>query len=110
MSSMAIAVPAGLLFPEALLHTHWFAILATFVAINTVMYAALALAEDPAQGATASDWIRHAAMSAPRRAVSTPRPGSDPGVRACPPPGRSEWTYCAICPLPSPDGGHAQSS
>ncbi|MCU1532256.1 MAG: hypothetical protein JWO49_1827 [Arthrobacter sp.] len=33
----------GLLFPESLLHTEWFAILATFVAINTVMYAALAV-------------------------------------------------------------------
>lgn len=39
------AVPAGLLFPESLLHTDWFAVLATFVAINTVMYAALALAK-----------------------------------------------------------------
>jgi hypothetical protein len=42
---MAIAIPAGLLFPESLLHSQWFAVLATFVAINTVMYAALALAK-----------------------------------------------------------------
>jgi len=57
MSSMAIAVPAGLLFPEALLHTHWFAVLATFVAINTVMYAALALAKILPK-VSPSDWIR----------------------------------------------------
>lgn len=57
MSSMAIAVPAGLLFPEALLHTHWFAVLATFVAINTVMYAALALAKILPK-VNPSDWIR----------------------------------------------------
>ncbi|WP_235500146.1 hypothetical protein [Arthrobacter sp. Leaf69] len=54
---MAIAVPAGLLFPEALLHTHWFAVLATFVAINTVMYAALALAKILPK-VNPSDWIR----------------------------------------------------
>jgi len=44
MTSTAV-VPAGLLFPESLLHSPWFAILATFVAINTVMYAALAVAK-----------------------------------------------------------------
>lgn len=43
--SFPSAFPAGLLFPESLLHTDWFAVLATFVAINTVMYAALALAK-----------------------------------------------------------------
>jgi hypothetical protein len=35
--------PAGIMLPEATLHTNWFSILATFVAINTVMYAALAV-------------------------------------------------------------------
>jgi hypothetical protein len=35
-------VPAGILLPESIVHTSWFAVLATFVAINTVMYAALA--------------------------------------------------------------------
>ena len=57
MTSLAVAVPAGLLFPEALLHTHWFAVLATFVAINTVMYAALALAKILPK-VSPSDWIR----------------------------------------------------
>ncbi|KQN89604.1 hypothetical protein ASE96_04665 [Arthrobacter sp. Leaf69] len=46
-----------MLFPEALLHTHWFAVLATFVAINTVMYAALALAKILPK-VNPSDWIR----------------------------------------------------
>ncbi|RJT94920.1 hypothetical protein D6T65_17380 [Arthrobacter frigidicola] len=36
-------VPNGLVFPESLLQTELFAVLATFVAINTVMYAALAI-------------------------------------------------------------------
>lgn len=37
-------IPTGLLLPEAVLHTSLFAILAAFVAINTVIYASLALA------------------------------------------------------------------
>jgi hypothetical protein len=36
-------VPAGILLPESIVHTDWLAILATFVAINTVMYGALAV-------------------------------------------------------------------
>ena len=37
--------PSGILLPESVLQTDFFAILATFVAINTVMYAALAIAK-----------------------------------------------------------------
>ncbi|BBE24182.1 hypothetical protein MN0502_30650 [Arthrobacter sp. MN05-02] len=37
-------VPTGILLPESVLHTDLFAILAAFVAINTVLYASLALA------------------------------------------------------------------
>lgn len=36
-------VPTGILFPESIMHAEWFTILATFVAINTVMYGALAV-------------------------------------------------------------------
>ncbi|CAA9223627.1 MAG: hypothetical protein AVDCRST_MAG83-689 [uncultured Arthrobacter sp.] len=39
----ALRVPNGVVFPESILHTELFAVLATFVAINTVMYAALAI-------------------------------------------------------------------
>lgn len=35
----------GILFPEALVRSHPFAILAAFVAINTVVYVALAIAK-----------------------------------------------------------------
>lgn len=45
MNLTGVPVPAGILFPESLLNSDWFAILATFVAINTVMYAALAAAK-----------------------------------------------------------------
>ncbi|MDH6236819.1 hypothetical protein [Cryobacterium sp. CG_9.6] len=40
--SLAV-VPAGLLLPESVLQSESFAILAAFVAVNTVMYAALAI-------------------------------------------------------------------
>lgn len=42
---IATAVRAGVLVPEALLFTDWFRVMAAFVAVNTVMYAALALAK-----------------------------------------------------------------
>lgn len=35
--------PAGILFPESLLYSDWFSVLATFVAINTVIYLVLGL-------------------------------------------------------------------
>jgi hypothetical protein len=45
MNPTGVSVPAGILFPESVLNSEGFAILATFVAINTVMYAALAAAK-----------------------------------------------------------------
>ncbi|WP_200952707.1 MULTISPECIES: hypothetical protein [unclassified Nocardioides] len=41
----ALVVPLGILFPEDLVRSHGFAILASFVAINTVVYVALAIAK-----------------------------------------------------------------
>jgi hypothetical protein len=34
---------AGILLPESLMQTQWFAVLSTFVAINTVLYLTLAV-------------------------------------------------------------------
>ncbi|MFF2315063.1 hypothetical protein ACFVTE_02205 [Arthrobacter sp. NPDC058097] len=42
---IAAAVRTGLVLPEALLFTDWFRVMAAFVAVNTVMYAALAVAK-----------------------------------------------------------------
>ena len=36
---------AGILLPSSVLHSHWFQALAAFVAINTLIYAALSLAK-----------------------------------------------------------------
>lgn len=41
----ALLVPLGILFPESLVRSHAFAILAAFVAINTVVYVALSIAK-----------------------------------------------------------------
>lgn len=38
-------LPTGMVFPEAVVHSAPFSVLAAFVAINTVMYGALALAK-----------------------------------------------------------------
>lgn len=40
-----LVMPFGILFPEALVRSHPFAILAAFVAINTVVYVALSVAK-----------------------------------------------------------------
>jgi hypothetical protein len=36
-------IPLGILLPSSVLHSGWFQVLALFVAINTLVYAALAL-------------------------------------------------------------------
>lgn len=38
-------VPAGILLPESFLQSEFFQVLATFVAINTLMYVTLAIAK-----------------------------------------------------------------
>jgi hypothetical protein len=41
----ALLVPLGILFPESLVRSQGFAVLAAFVAINTVVYVSLAVAK-----------------------------------------------------------------
>lgn len=61
------------LLPESVLHTHAFAILATLVAINTVMYAALAIAKllPPVHP---SEWIRHRNRRSETRSIHPDAP------------------------------------
>lgn len=49
-------VPTGILLPESVLHTDLFAVLAAFVAINTVIYASLALS-NVLPKIYPSDWV-----------------------------------------------------
>lgn len=44
MFAMHAILPHGIVLPDSVLHSNWFAILAAFVALNTVMYAVLAVA------------------------------------------------------------------
>ena len=43
MNVLGQIVPGGILLPEELLQTDWFGVLATFVAINTVVYVVLGM-------------------------------------------------------------------
>jgi hypothetical protein len=61
-------VPAGILFPETILHSEWFAILAAFVAINSLMYAALAVAKILPK-VYPGDWIRRRNERAETRSI-----------------------------------------
>lgn len=45
MTVLTSALASGLVLPTSILHSELFAVLAAFVAINTVMYCALALAK-----------------------------------------------------------------
>lgn len=45
LAAAGTAVHTGILLPESTLQSNWFAVLAAFVAINTVMYAVLAVAK-----------------------------------------------------------------
>lgn len=57
LTSTDLHLADGLMLPEATLHNGWFAVLAAFVAINTVMYGALALAKILPK-VYPSDWTR----------------------------------------------------
>lgn len=50
------SLASGLLLPESVLHSEWFAVLAAFVGINTVMYAAMAVAHILPKSYL-SDWV-----------------------------------------------------
>ena len=51
-----IRLLAGVVLPESLMHTQWFAVLSVFVAINTVLYLTLAIIKLLPK-AYLSDWI-----------------------------------------------------
>ncbi|MFR0639240.1 hypothetical protein ACPROK_07735 [Glutamicibacter soli] len=43
MMELAMYVPRGILLPESVLYAQWFSVLASFVAINTVIYLILGI-------------------------------------------------------------------
>ena len=61
----------GVLLPESLLRTEFFAVLAAFVAINTIVYVTLAVAKILPK-VYVSDWIGSPQPARARPAASTP--------------------------------------
>ena len=61
-------LPTGILLPSSALHSGLFALLAAFVAINTVMYVALAVAKILPK-VYVSDWIRGSNRRAQIRSI-----------------------------------------
>jgi hypothetical protein len=53
---MATLFLVGSILPTDLMHSHWFAVLTTFVAVNTVLYLTLAIIKILPK-AYVSDWI-----------------------------------------------------
>ena len=68
----------GVLLPEATVHTGWFAVLAAFVAINTVMYVVLAVAKTLPR-VYVSDWVGSRVRRAESRSIH-PEERADPGT------------------------------
>lgn len=68
MLTSSVPLLSGLLLPESILHAQWFGVLATFVAINTVMYGALALAKTLPKVYVA-DWIRSRKQRSQTRSI-----------------------------------------
>lgn len=63
-----MSLPTGLLLPESTLQTDVFAVLAAFVAINTVMYVALSVAKMLPK-IYVSDWIRRSNRRSQTRSI-----------------------------------------
>jgi hypothetical protein len=68
MTTTILAAPMGILLPESVIHSQFFAVLATFVAINTIVYAILAVARILPK-VYLSDWVRGRNRRAETRSI-----------------------------------------
>ena len=62
------ALPLGILLPRSILESETFAVLAAFVAINTVMYSALAIAKMLPK-VYLSDWVNRGQRRSQTRSI-----------------------------------------
>ena len=76
MSGVLTLARAGLLLPEHTLHAELFTILATFVALNTLMYAALAVLKVLPRGRAGSMFSGRNRRTRNRSIHPDPPPGS----------------------------------
>ncbi|MFZ4520037.1 MAG: hypothetical protein ACOYOP_16730 [Microthrixaceae bacterium] len=74
---MNALILAGVLLPEDVLYSRWFAILSTFVAVNTVLYLTLAILKILPK-AYLSDWVTSRNRRAETRSIY-PEPEMAPG-------------------------------
>ena len=77
MSAAQVLLVLGIVLPQGTLRTTWFAVLAAFVAINTVMYLALAVAKILPK-VHPRDWLPRTYARAQERSIypdGPPRPG-----------------------------------
>ena len=70
-------VPTGILLPESFLHTPFFLVLATFVAINTIVYGVLAVTKMLPK-IYFSDWFTGANRRAETRSIYPGAPVGEP--------------------------------
>lgn len=68
-----LMLPRGILFPEATLQSELFGIMAAFVAINTVMYVALAVAKILPK-VYFTDWIQRPKQRSETRSIHPDAP------------------------------------
>ena len=76
MMPIAAALPTGALLPESLLRTDSLHVLATFVALNTLMYATLALLKVIPKG-YAFTWFGGRNRRTQDRGIGSPPPDAD---------------------------------
>jgi hypothetical protein len=65
---MTPQILAGILFPESLMHTEWYAVLSVFVAVNTVLYLTLAIIKLLPK-LYMNDWVNHRNRRAETRSI-----------------------------------------
>ena len=68
MTAAVLGAPAGILLPQSVIHSQFFAVLAAFVAINTIVYATLAIARILPK-VYVSDWVRGRNRRAETRSI-----------------------------------------
>jgi hypothetical protein len=68
MTILVPEVPAGIVLPASVMHTQFFAVLAAFVAINTIVYAALSVARILPR-IYLSDWVHGRNRRAETRSI-----------------------------------------
>ena len=63
-----ISILGGVMMPESIMHTQWFAVLSMFVAVNTVLYLTLAIIKILPK-AYLSDWVDQRNRRAENRSI-----------------------------------------